>query len=119
MDGLLYLAAVDRAAGRDAGTRDRAQQLVSFVQEKARGQDIGDWETFYLAAAERLLGQKEQAYNHLAPLFSRILRNLPLMSQDPALDIFRNDPEFQNLTAKLENEVQKTRAEIRKTRNSD
>lgn len=119
MDGLLYLAAADRAAGRDAETRDRAQQLVSFVQEKARAQDIGDWETFYLAAAERLLGQKEQAYNHLAPLFSRILRNLPLMSQDPALDIFRNDPEFQNLTAKLENEVQKTRAEIRKTRNSD
>jgi eukaryotic-like serine/threonine-protein kinase len=119
MDGLLYLAAADRAAGRDAETRDRAQQLVSFVQEKARGQDTGDWETFYLAAAERLLGQKEQAYNHLAPIFSRILRNLPLMSQDPALDIFRNDPEFQNLTAKLENEVQKTRAEIRKTRNSD
>jgi serine/threonine protein kinase len=116
MNGLLYLAAADRAAGQDAEMRDRAQQLVSFVQERARGQDL---ETFYLAAAERLLDQKEQAYNHLAPVFSRMLRYLPLMSQDPALDIFRNDPEFQNLTAKLENEVQKTRAEIRKTQNSD
>jgi TolB-like protein len=116
MNGLLYLAAADRAAGRDVEMRDRAQQLVSFAQERARGQDL---ETFYLAAAERLLGQKEQAYNHLAPLLSRMLRYLPLLSQDPALDIFRNDPEFQNLTAKLENEVQKTRAEIRKTQNSD
>ena len=118
-NSLLYLAIAERAAGRDAEMKDQAQRLVSLIQEKGTEQDISHWETFYLAAAERFLGQKKQAYDHLVPIFSAVLRHLPLMSRDPALDIFRDDPEFQDLTVKLENEVEKTRAEIRKTENAD
>jgi serine/threonine protein kinase len=112
---LLYSAIAAREAGRDADMKDYAQQLGAFVQEKGPEQEISHWEIFYLAAAERFLGQKEQAYNRFAPIFSPVLRHLPLMSQDPALDIFRDDPEFQNLTVKLEKEREKIRAQIRKS----
>jgi serine/threonine protein kinase len=116
---LLYRTIAAREAGRDAEMRDYAQQLVSFVREKRPEQDISHWEIFYLAAAERFLSQKEQAYNRFAPIFSAVLRHLPLMSQDPVLDIFRSDPEFQDLTAKLESERERTRAQIRKSENTD
>jgi TolB-like protein len=115
---LLYLAIAARATGRDAEMKDHARQLGLFVQEKGSDQDVSHWEIFYLAASERFLGQKEQAYNHFAPIFSAVLRHLPLMSQDPALDIFRNDPEFQDLTTELESEREKTRLQIRKSENT-
>jgi Tfp pilus assembly protein PilF len=118
-DSLLYLAIAERAAGRNAEMKDHAQQLVSLVQEKAPEQDKSHWETFYLAAAERFLGEQKEAYDHLAPIFSAVVRHLPLMSRDPALDVFRYDPEFQELTAKLESEVEKARAQIRKTENTE
>jgi serine/threonine protein kinase/tetratricopeptide (TPR) repeat protein len=116
---LLYLALAERQAGREAEMKGHAQRLGSFVREKGTEQDISHWEIFYLAASERFLGQKEQAYNRFGPIFSPVLRHLPLMSRDPALDIFRDDPEFQDLTAKLESEREKTRAQIRKTGNTD
>jgi Tfp pilus assembly protein PilF len=116
---LLYLAIAAREAGQDAKMKNYAQQLGSLVQEKGPEQDIQHWEIFNLAASERFLGQKEQAYNRFAPVFSAVLRHLPLMSQDPALDIFRDDPEFQDLTGKLESERKKTRAQIRKSENTD
>jgi serine/threonine protein kinase len=112
---LLYRAMAAREAGRNAEMKDQAQQLVAFIQERGTEQEINHWEIFYLAAAERFLGQKEQAYNRFAPIFSAVLRHLPLMSQDPALDIFRDDLEFQDLTVKLEKEREKTRAQIRKS----
>jgi tetratricopeptide (TPR) repeat protein len=116
---LLYLAIAARNAGRDDEMKKHARDLGSFIQEKGSDQDISQWETFYLAASDRFIGQKEQAYNRFAPVFSAILRHLPLMSQDPALDIFRNDPEFQDLTAKLESEREKTRLQIRKSENTN
>jgi tetratricopeptide (TPR) repeat protein len=111
---LLYLAIAARKAGHDPEMKKHAQELGSFIQEKESEQNISQWEKFYLAASERFLGQKKQAYKRFAPIFSAILRHLPLMSQDPALDIFRDDPEFLDLTAKLKRERAKTRAQVRK-----
>jgi len=115
---IAYRALSEKAAGRGTSMKEKAERLVSTIQQTQAGSEIGHWEAFYLAEGKRLLGQKEDAYNFFRSIFSPVLRHLPLLEQDPLLDIFREDPEFRNLTAELRIEIEKTRARIQELEKS-
>jgi serine/threonine protein kinase/Tfp pilus assembly protein PilF len=115
---LAYPALSEQAAGRDTSMREKAERLVSAIQQTQAGIKIVNWDAFYLAEGKRLLGQKEDAYNLFRSVFSPVLRHLPLMDRDPMLDVFREDPQFQSLTAELRIEIEKTRARIQQLEKS-
>jgi len=115
---LAYPALRDRSAGREDSMRTKAQRLVSSIQRTESSNEIGHWEAFYLAEGKRLLGLKDEAYAYLQPIFSPALRNLPLMDQDPLLDVFRDDPEFQAMMAEQQLQKNKTRAQIQQLEKS-
>ena len=78
---------------------------MNYIQQKFVGREISHWEAFYLAVGERLLGNKEEAYRRLRPIFSQAHRHVPLMGLDPLLSPFQRDSEYQDLVNQLEREM--------------
>ncbi|MEY2609281.1 MAG: hypothetical protein QOH31_7178, partial [Verrucomicrobiota bacterium] len=67
-----------------------------------------------LAIANRLLGREEEAYRNLRLIFPALLvDDLDLMRDDPRLDLFAADADFQIMVADFEKQSEVTRAEIR------
>ena len=112
MWGLAYLALSARNSGQLEETKQRGQTLVDFIHEKFVGRKIEHWEAFYLSIGERLLDNKEQAYLYLRPIFSPVLRHVPLGSEDPLLAPFQQDGEYNDLVEQLKREMEKTRTQI-------
>ena len=98
--------------------REKAERLVSTIHQTQAGTEIGHWEAFYLAEGKRLLGQKDEAYNLFRSVFSPVIRHLPLMDQDPLLDVFREDPQFRRLSAELRFEIERTKVRIQQLEKS-
>jgi|GEM_PF-1998205 serine/threonine protein kinase/tetratricopeptide (TPR) repeat protein len=115
MWALAYLALSAKSNGRPSEVREHSQDLVTYIQDKFAGRTIQGWEAFYLAFGERLLGSKDLAYQQLRKVFSPVMRHLPLMEEDPLVSIFQGDPEYQDLLAQLQKELEKTTATIRQT----
>jgi TolB-like protein len=112
MWGLAYLALADQGLGQPAETRTQSEALVNYIQQKFVGREISHWEAFYLAFGERLLGNKEEAYRRLRPIFSQVHRHVPLMGLDPLLLPFLQDAEYQDLINRLQGEMDETKARI-------
>jgi hypothetical protein len=77
------------------------------------GGSPGYWDHYYLAIGNRILGRKEEAYRQLVAVFPFILTDLPLMSQDPTLDVFKADSKFQRMMTDNEKHYEKMRAQIK------
>jgi hypothetical protein len=92
MWSLAYLALADQGLEQAAGTKSQSAALVNYIREKFAGREISHWEAFYLAVGERLLGNREEAYARLRPIFSPAYR--------------------QDLVKKLEWEMEKTKGRI-------
>jgi hypothetical protein len=112
MWSLAYLALADQGLEQAAGTKSQSAALVNYIREKFAGREISHWEAFYLAVGERLLGNREEAYARLRPIFSPAYRHVPLMDRDPLLSPFQQDSEYQDLVKKLEWEMEKTKGRI-------
>jgi serine/threonine protein kinase/tetratricopeptide (TPR) repeat protein len=117
MWGLVYLALADQGLGQPAETKTQGEALVNYIQQKFVGREISHWEAFYLAVGERLLGNKEEAYARLRPVFSPAHRDVPLMGLDPLLSPFQQDPEYQDLMNQLQGEIEKTKGRIEELEN--
>jgi serine/threonine protein kinase/tetratricopeptide (TPR) repeat protein len=116
---LAYLALSAKNNHKESEMRERSQSLVSYIQEKSAGRSIQEWEAFYFAFGERLLENKNLAYEHLQGVFSPVVRHLPLMEQDPLLSVFEDDTEYRTLLATLQQEREKTKATIRNAGKGD
>jgi tetratricopeptide (TPR) repeat protein len=117
MWGLAYLALADQGLEKAAETKTQSEALVNYIQQKFVGREISHWEAFYLAVGERLLGNKEEAYARLRPIFSPAHRHVPLMGLDPLLSPFQQDPEYQDLMNQLQGEMEKTKGRIHESEN--
>jgi serine/threonine protein kinase/tetratricopeptide (TPR) repeat protein len=111
--GLAYQAFSAQNSGRLAEAKEKAESLVKIIQEKYVGRNIEHWEAVYLAVGERILGNKDEAYKYLGPVFLPAFRSLPLGSEDPLLSPFQQDKEYHDLLDQLHGEMEKTRAQIR------
>ncbi len=99
---LIYLALRARSLNDASGVQKAAEQISSIVHRAAQGSAIDHSEAYYLAVADRCLGNYEEAYKYLKDVFRQATRHLPLMLDDPSLDVFRNDESFRDLTRATE-----------------
>ena len=118
MWGLAYLALASQGLGQPDETKSQSGALVNYTREKFVGREISHWEAFYLAVGERLLGNKEEAYARLRPVFSPAYRHVPLMGLDPLLSPFQQDSEYQDLVNQLQGEKEKTKERIHELENA-
>jgi serine/threonine protein kinase/tetratricopeptide (TPR) repeat protein len=108
---LSYLALSAHSAGRETEAREMAQRLVASAQESLVGAE-NFWGHYYLAVGNRFLDQKEKAYEHLRTVFPRVVTALPLLGDDPTLEVFERDAEFQNMMSDIDKKNEKTRTRI-------
>jgi tetratricopeptide (TPR) repeat protein len=107
---LLRLALALRAVGRDADAVDTADRAIALAQQKLPTVKKTRWLLWDLSIGSRLLDRKDDAYTRLHQLLAAGGFPDPVLGpRDPALDVFKSDPEFRGVWADLE----KTNAEIR------
>lgn len=108
------------------GESAKAAESASKLQTQAKARlavhpDDRDAE-YYLAFSNRILGNKEDAYELLRRLFPGTLSELPnaliLVRADPSLDVFGGDNEFQDLMASIDTKNAEIRAGIEQTEKS-
>jgi eukaryotic-like serine/threonine-protein kinase len=98
---LVYIALRARSLNDASEVQSAAEQISSLVH-KTPGSAIDHWDAYYLAVADRFLGNNEEAYKYLKDVFRQATRHLPLMLDDPSLDVFRADESFRDLTMATE-----------------
>jgi tetratricopeptide (TPR) repeat protein len=106
----VYLALRARSLNDASEVQRAAEQISSLV--KAQGSAIDHWDAYYLAVADRFLGNNEEAYKYLRDVFRQATRHLPLMLDDPSLDVFRRDEDFRDLTMAAEQAALQLREDI-------
>src|SRR5215469_2262806 len=92
----LHLALALRALGRDAEARQKMQRLLELARAELTVNENDSLSNWYMAAANRLLDHKDEAYQYLRKIFPRRLDYLDLMRDDCSLDLFAPDIEFKN-----------------------
>ena len=99
-------------SGDVAGAHDNAARLQSLAKSNlsVNSQDLA--EGYYLAFSDRVLGQKDDAYEILKRIFPGLIDYLPLLSADHSLDTFRQDSEFQELWKSFDAKNEETRKRI-------
>ncbi len=102
MGSMFYLALRARSLNDASEVQRKAEKISSLVRQEAQGSAIDHWDAYYLAVAERCLGNYEEAYKYLKDVFRQATRHLPLMLDDPSLDVFRGDESFRDLTMATE-----------------
>jgi hypothetical protein len=99
-----------RAVNEFAQANQIAQAMVISAQNKLPTAKAPRWMRFDIAIGNRLLDRKEPAYQYLRQLVDTGGFPDPVLGRvDPALDLFRSDPEFEV----LQSEIDKKDAEIR------
>jgi eukaryotic-like serine/threonine-protein kinase len=109
---LAYLALWAKASDDQVALRQAAEQIRSLVLSQNQNSEISHWDAYYLAIGERYLGNKQEAYKYLSPIFRIAVLNLPLMINDPTLDVFRQDQEFSDLVRQSEEANAQLRGKI-------
>jgi serine/threonine protein kinase/tetratricopeptide (TPR) repeat protein len=110
---LSYLALSAYSAGLETEARERAERLVASARENLVGVETSWWGHYYLAVGFRFLDRKDEAYQHLRTVFPIVLTGLPLIGDDPTLEVFKRDVEFQHMMSDAEKKNEKTRTQIR------
>jgi serine/threonine protein kinase/Tfp pilus assembly protein PilF len=110
---LLRLSLALRAAGRDAEAVDTANYAVRLAQQRLPSAKKTRWLLWDLSIGSRLLDRKNDAYTYLHQLLETGGFPEPVLGpRDPALDVFRSDPEFGPVRADLEEKNAQIRARI-------
>jgi hypothetical protein len=112
---LLRLSLALRAAGRDAEAADAANHAVVLAQQRLPTAKKTRWLLWDESIGLRLLDRKDEAYARLHQLFAAGGFPDPVLGpRDPALDVFKSDPEFRLVWADLEKRNGEIRARILK-----
>ena len=114
----LHLALALRALGRDADARQKMQRLTDLARADLAVNEDDALCNFYMAAADRLLEHKDEAYQYLRKVFPRMLGYLDLWRDDWALELFAPDIEFKNMMSDFEKKIEFYRARIREIERS-
>ena len=97
---LLRLALALRESGQEAEARRTAEQVVAFAQQKLPTAKAPRWMRFDLAVGFRLLNRYEEAYRYLHEMLAKGGLPDPLLGpNDPGLNLFKADGEFQGILA--------------------
>jgi TolB-like protein len=112
---LLRLSLALRAAGRDAEAADAANHAVVLAQQRLPTAKKIRWLLWDVSIGSRLLDRKDEAYARLHELLAAGGIPDPVLGpRDPALDVFKADPEFWLVWADLEKRNAEIRARILK-----
>jgi serine/threonine protein kinase/tetratricopeptide (TPR) repeat protein len=106
---LAYLALSAHSAGQEAEAQERANGLLASAKKNL---GTSFWGQYYCAVGNRFLDRKEEAYEHLRTVFPMVVTALPLLGDDPTLEVFERDTEFQNMMSDVEKNNEKTRTRI-------
>jgi hypothetical protein len=113
----VYLALGLQAAGRSTEARQMGEEVLRCGLERLERPAQPDipWDVhLYVAWAYRSLGQQDEAYRHLHEyLTHRTLLHLPLGLENPILDVFKDDSEFNALLDDLKQKFEVARQTIR------
>ena len=109
----LHLALALRASGRGAEARQKMQRLTDLARAKLALKEDDALANWYLAAASRFFGRKEEAYHYLRIIFPRMLEYLDLLRDDRSLELFAPDIEFQTMISDFDRKNEFYRARIR------
>jgi serine/threonine protein kinase len=113
----VYLALGLQATGRQTEARQMAEEVLRRGLERLERPAQPDipWDVhLYLAWAYRSLGRRDEAYLHLREyLAHRTLLHLAFGLENPILDVFKNDSEFNTLLDDLRQEFEVARQYIR------
>lgn len=100
-----YLALALQMSGRQAEAREMSEEILKRGLERLERPAQPDipWDVpLYVAWAHRLIGRKDDAYHYLDQyLTNRTLLHMPLGLDNPILDVFNNDPEFDTILVDL------------------
>jgi serine/threonine protein kinase/tetratricopeptide (TPR) repeat protein len=110
---LLYLAVVDQRTGRSNEALQKAQRAIEVLETRTPILGPSYFNSWLLACAYRLQGDRTKAYSHLAAFLAKgDLVQLPLGRDQPWFDLFSQDSEFQQIMADMDRRHQIARARI-------
>jgi serine/threonine protein kinase/tetratricopeptide (TPR) repeat protein len=110
---LLRLALALRDSGQDSEARRTAEQVVAFAQQKLPTAKSSRWMRFDLAVGSRLLNRYEEAYRYLREMIANGGFPDPVLGpNDPGLNLFNADSEFQGIRAEISRQNESKRAGI-------
>jgi len=116
---LLRLALALHESGQEAEARRTAEQVVAFAQQKLPTAKSPRWMRFDLAAGFRLLNRYEEAYRYLREILANGGFPDPVLGpNDPGLNLFKDDSEFQGIVADLNRQNEAKRVRIREIEKS-
>jgi serine/threonine protein kinase/Tfp pilus assembly protein PilF len=120
----LHLALALRASGQNDEASQKMHRLMDLTQAKLanKGNDalsnLSTLSNWYLAAANRLLERKDEAYQYLRKIFPRMIEYLDLSRDDYSLELFAPDIEFKNMMSEFDRKIESYRARIREIERS-
>jgi eukaryotic-like serine/threonine-protein kinase len=110
---LLRLALALRNSGQEPEARRTAEQVVSFAQQKLPGAKSPRWMRFDLAVGFRYLNRYDEAYRYLREMIATGGFPDPLLGpNDPGLNLFKADSEFQGILAEMNRQNASKRARL-------
>jgi eukaryotic-like serine/threonine-protein kinase len=116
---LLRLALALHGSGHETEARQTADHAVVLAQQKLPAAKSPRWMRWVMAVGDRLLDRKDEAYERLRALLTSSGFPDPVLGrEDPGLDLFKPDSEFQSISADLNQQDETKRARIRKIEKS-
>jgi tetratricopeptide (TPR) repeat protein len=110
---LLRLALALHDSGQESEARRTAEQVVAIAQQKLPRAKSPRWMRFDLAVGFRLLNRYEEAYRYLREMITNGGFPDPVLgTNDPGLNLFNADSEFQSIMAAISRENESKRARI-------
>jgi Tfp pilus assembly protein PilF len=113
----VYLALALQGAGRQTESRQIGEEVLKRGLERLERPAQPDipWDLhLYVAWAYRSLGRRDDAYRHLREFLAhRTLLHMSLGVDNPILDLFKNDSEFNSILADLKQKLEGARQAIR------
>ena len=110
---LLRLALALHESGQEAEARRTAARVVALAQQKLPTAKSPRWMRFDLAVGFRLLNRDAEAYRQLRDLLANGGFPDPVLGpNDPGLNLFKSDSEFQGIQADLNRQKEAKRVRI-------
>ena len=113
---LFQLTLAYNQSGESANASDNASELLRQAKARLEVHPSDRDSEYYAAFANRVLGNKNEAYQFLRRLFPGTLGELSyaltLVRADPSLDVFAPDSEFKDLSAAFDKRNSEIRARI-------
>jgi serine/threonine protein kinase/tetratricopeptide (TPR) repeat protein len=101
---LLYSALALQHFGRESEAISTAKRAIQLREQNPPGVGAPEWKDWELARGYIILNEKEKAYKHLKIfLYSGEPSISPFQREQPWFDLFRNDAEFNEIMASLDN----------------